>query len=115
MKRKFEAQRKVSGNNMRLKPGESASDFKVQDIFDQTVQLTDYKNEQAIESIYQGFSTRKNVGDKALIPADSLIGPDLIIEQAYYGKNIGDHLPISEIETWLNQDQNQILSLFLYL
>jgi hypothetical protein len=40
-------------------------------------------------------------GDKALIPADFLVGPDLIIEQAYYGNDIGDHLPLPEIDSFL--------------
>jgi len=35
--------------------------------------------------------------DVALIPADFLIGTDLVIQTAYYGKDIGDHLPIEEI------------------
>ncbi len=35
--------------------------------------------------------------DVALIPADFLIGADLVIQTAYYGKDIGDHLPIEEI------------------
>lgn len=35
--------------------------------------------------------------DVTVLPADFLIGPDLVIQTAYYGKDIGDHLPIEEI------------------
>ena len=35
------------------------------------------------------------------IPADFLIGPDGRIAEAYYGRDIGDHLPISRIEDQL--------------
>jgi peroxiredoxin Q/BCP len=41
-------------------------------------------------------------GNHTLLPADFLIGPDLIIERAYYGRDIGDHLPLSEIEHYLD-------------
>jgi hypothetical protein len=40
-------------------------------------------------------------GDKALIPADFLIGPDLVIKRAYYGKEIGDHMPLDDIEAFI--------------
>ena len=50
-----------------------------------------------------GFKGGKAEGKKTLIPADFLIGPDLRIEVAYYGKDIGDHLPIEEIERFLGK------------
>jgi len=34
--------------------------------------------------------------------AEFLIGPDSVIERAYYGRDIGDHLPIEEIDRWLD-------------
>ena len=40
-------------------------------------------------------------GDPAMIPADFLIGPDLIVHHAFYGKDISDHIPIPEIENFL--------------
>ena len=40
-------------------------------------------------------------GQPNLLPADFLLGPDLTIERAYYGRDIGDHLPFSEIEQFL--------------
>jgi peroxiredoxin len=55
----------------------------------------------AIKAMFKGFAPGKLENDKALLPADFLVGPDLKIVRAYYGKNIGDHLPVSEIEAWL--------------
>jgi peroxiredoxin Q/BCP len=40
-------------------------------------------------------------GDKSLLPADFLIGPDLRIAQAYYGRDIGDHISARMIGTFL--------------
>jgi peroxiredoxin Q/BCP len=40
-------------------------------------------------------------GNLARLPADFLLGPDLVIAQAYYGRDIGDHLPFSEIDRFL--------------
>lgn len=42
-------------------------------------------------------------GDWAMVPADFLIGPDLRIAEAFYGHHIGDHLPISRIERFLDR------------
>jgi peroxiredoxin len=47
------------------------------------------------------FRPGRMEGDKALIPADFLIGPDLVIKNAFYGKDIGDHLPLADIEAFL--------------
>jgi peroxiredoxin len=47
------------------------------------------------------FRPGRMEGDKALIPADFLIGPDLVIKRAYYGKEIGDHMPLDEIEAFI--------------
>lgn len=49
----------------------------------------------------KGFLPGKAEGETALLPADFLVGPDLTIQTAYYGKDIGDHLPIGEIERFL--------------
>lgn len=40
-------------------------------------------------------------GNTNLIPADFLIGPDLTVERAYYGADIGDHLPLDDVFEWL--------------
>jgi len=50
----------------------------------------------------KGYLPGKMEGKKAMIPADFLIGPDLTVKVAYYGKDIGDHLPIQRIDEWLD-------------
>ncbi len=56
---------------------------------------------QLISAARKGFLPGKMEGEKAMIPADFLIGPDLAVEQVYYGSDIGDHMPIRDIEAWL--------------
>ena len=51
--------------------------------------------------IRKRFLPGKTEGKRAIVPADFLIGPNLTIHKAYYGKDIGDHLPIEEIERFL--------------
>ena len=36
------------------------------------------------------------------MPADFLIGPDGFIIKVHYGRDIGDHLSVTEIESTLN-------------
>lgn len=43
-------------------------------------------------------------GDMHMLPADFLIGPDGRILRAFYGRDIGDHLPLGEIERVLAGD-----------
>lgn len=45
-------------------------------------------------------------GDWAMVPADFLIGPELRIADAFYGRHIGDHLPIERIDRFLDQPAN---------
>ena len=40
-------------------------------------------------------------GNHLQLPADFLLNPDLTIARAYYGRDIGDHLPLNEIEQFL--------------
>jgi len=51
----------------------------------------------------KGFRGGKAEGIKTLLPADFLLSPGLIIKRAYYGRDIGDHLPIKEIEQFLEE------------
>jgi thioredoxin-dependent peroxiredoxin len=53
------------------------------------------------DAFKRGFHIGKGEGAITQLPAEFLIGPDLKIEHAYYGKDIGDHLPISDIDHWL--------------
>jgi peroxiredoxin len=50
----------------------------------------------------KGFLPGRIEGKVNMVPADFLIGPDQVVAKAYYGKDIGDHLPIDEIAQWLS-------------
>ena len=54
-----------------------------------------------INAFFKGFLPGKLEGEIALLPADFLIDENHKISIAYYGKDIGDHLPLDEIESWL--------------
>ena len=56
-----------------------------------------------MKAILKGFFPGKMEGDKAIVPADFLINPDGTIHTAYYGKNIGDHLLISNISSFIKE------------
>ncbi|MCK5827582.1 AhpC/TSA family protein [Candidatus Bipolaricaulota bacterium] len=57
------------------------------------------------DAFKRGFRPGKGDGAIAQLPAEFLIGPNLKIERAYYGKDIGDHLPLDEIDAWLEANQ----------
>jgi hypothetical protein len=44
-------------------------------------------------------------GIKSMVPADFVIGPDLTVQVADYGNDIGDHLPVEKINLWLGSLQ----------
>ena len=54
------------------------------------------------EAFRRGFHIGRADGAATQLPAEFLIGPDSVIERAYYGRDIGDHLPIEEIDRWLD-------------
>ena len=56
-------------------------------------------------ALMKGFFPGKMEGIKSTVPADFLIGPDLTVQTAYYGSDIGDHLPIEKIYQWLDNSQ----------
>ncbi|MBT3217070.1 MAG: redoxin domain-containing protein [Candidatus Marinimicrobia bacterium] len=56
----------------------------------------------AMIGMLKGFLPAKMEGDLAMIPADFLIDEKGVIQTAYYGINIGDHLSIEQIWTFLN-------------
>ena len=61
-----------------------------------------FKLPMAFEAVIgNGFLPGRMEGDKAMIPADFLIGPDLVVRDAFYGKDIGDHMPIRDVENFL--------------
>ena len=51
----------------------------------------------------KGFAPGTMEGEKNRLPADFLIGPDGTIIEAYYGNDIGDHMPFETIERILAQ------------
>jgi peroxiredoxin len=55
------------------------------------------KLETSSEKVGSGHNTR--------LPSEFLVGPDLTIERVYYGKDIGDHLPLEEAEKWVVQSK----------
>ncbi|MBA3823396.1 MAG: redoxin domain-containing protein [Ktedonobacterales bacterium] len=44
-------------------------------------------------------------GNHLQLPADFLLAPDLTIVQAYYGRDIGDHLPFAVAQSFAEQFQ----------
>ncbi|HDY76031.1 MAG TPA: redoxin domain-containing protein [Candidatus Marinimicrobia bacterium] len=58
-----------------------------------------------IKALWNGFMPGKMEGVFSMIPADFLINPDGTIYTAYYGKNIGDHLPIRRIWSYLKANK----------
>lgn len=56
----------------------------------------------AARAISKGFLPKDIDGDKNIVPADFLIDEEGVVRVAYYGKDIGDHLPIERIEAWLD-------------
>ncbi len=51
-----------------------------------------------------GFLKLDIDGKMAMLPADFLINENMEVVHAYYGKDIGDHLPVDYIEDWLNEN-----------
>ncbi len=55
----------------------------------------------AVTALAKGFVPSDIDGDMRTIPADFLIDERGVIQIAYYGRDIGDHLPIDRIESLL--------------
>ena len=53
-------------------------------------------------ALRRGFGIGKADGAVTQLPAEFLINAQGVIERAYYGRDIGDHLPITEIESLLS-------------
>lgn len=60
-----------------------------------------------ISAATKGFLPGRMEGAKHLIPADFLIGPNQVIDVAHYGRDIGDHLPLNDIRSWLTLNNKQ--------
>ena len=57
------------------------------------------------KAMSKGYLPGKIEGQTALVPADFLIGPDLKIAVAFYGHDIGDHMPTERIDAWLQTEK----------
>lgn len=57
-------------------------------------------NLKLLRAAKQGFLPGKMENDKTIVPADFLI-EDGIIKQAYYGKDISNHIPIEDIKKFV--------------
>lgn len=57
------------------------------------------------DALKRGFYPGRAEGAIAQLPAEFLINPDGMIARSYYGKDIGDHLPIDQIDAWLKANQ----------
>ncbi|MGY8763193.1 MAG: peroxiredoxin family protein [Fidelibacterota bacterium] len=54
-------------------------------------------------SIAHGFYPGKTEGDRSIVPANFLIDEKGKIQKAYYGKHIGDHLSMKQINQFIIQ------------
>lgn len=58
-----------------------------------------------LAAMRSGFRPGRTDGPVQRVPADFLIDRDGSIAVAHYGRDIGDHLPIDEIEAWLRSTE----------
>lgn len=57
---------------------------------------------EAYESIIKnGTSLGRPDGKMAMLPAEFFINENGLITKAYYGRDIGDHIPFEEINQWI--------------
>lgn len=77
--------------------------YRVEKSWKGSMKLMIHDPSMAIEAMKGGFNPKHIDGEKNIIPADFLINPDLTIHKAFYGKHIGDHIPFSEIERFLEK------------
>jgi peroxiredoxin len=57
---------------------------------------------QLIKAYRKGFSIKKSMGPKTTVPADFLVDEKGVIQYAYYGKDISDHLDIDTVEVYFS-------------
>ena len=60
-----------------------------------------------IIALLKGFRMGRTEGDRAIVPADFLLDENGIIQTAYYGKHIGDHLSMKRIKQFIIQDKTK--------
>jgi|VirMetMinimDraft_7_1064189.scaffolds.fasta_scaffold25199_3 peroxiredoxin len=55
---------------------------------------------KVFKALSGGFFSMRSMKDKPIVPADFLIDEDQNIYKAYYGKDFGDHIPVTEVLEW---------------
>lgn len=59
------------------------------------------KPKQFIRSVALGFMRIDPDGSMNRMPADFLINAGGTVDHAYYGKDLGDHIPFQQISSWI--------------
>ena len=54
-----------------------------------------------MSAIRSPYRKKHITGESDLVPADFLINEDLTIHTAYYGSDVGDHIPLSQVRAFL--------------
>ncbi|MCX6040070.1 MAG: hypothetical protein NTV69_02900, partial [Caldilinea sp.] len=57
---------------------------------------------QAVRAFFRGFLPGRVDGPIDRMPADFLIGADGRIERAFYARAASEHVPLSEVMSWLH-------------
>jgi len=56
---------------------------------------------EILTMITKGYFNLKTMHKPPIVPADFLIDKGLIIKEAYYGKDFGDHISLEKVKEWL--------------
>lgn len=59
-----------------------------------------------MRAMFKGFLPRLR-GDQTLVPADFLIDENGLIRMVYYGRDIGDHIPMGFIRSFVEMERKQ--------
>lgn len=65
---------------------------------------TSFRVKDLSQSFSMGYLPGKIEGTFTMIPADFLVNEDFVIERAFYGSDVGDHLALSEVYSWLGMN-----------
>lgn len=73
-----------------------------------TAMLTPAVLLNAVRAMKAGMLPGRVEGPVNRVPADFLIREDGVIDVAYYGSDVGDHLPLNQLERWLCAESRQL-------
>ena len=65
---------------------------------------TSFRVKDLSQSFSMGYLPGKIEGTFTMIPADFLVNENFVIDRAFYGKDVGDHLPLTEVYSWLGMN-----------